>query len=156
MRAFAIFVISALVVAVSGVAVILLAQSSSDFDPELHFEFPGMGAMVGGFIVFVSEAVIVAIVSARRHQLAEWLAGFAGVVLGIVPYWIMFGWLNATACGPTYICTPDSSAGEVLAAAVQAVVLMVVPVAGMVFLAVGLVAKAGSKRRLPARPAGPG
>jgi hypothetical protein len=140
-RVFAIFVVSALVVAVSGIAVILYAQSINDFDPELHIEFHGMGAMFGGFIVFVVEALIVAIVSVRRHRLTEWLAGFAGVVVGILPYWIMFGWLNTTGCGPTYVCLPDPGAGEILAGAAQSAVLLAVPVAAAIFLVVGLVSR---------------
>ena len=151
MRALAIFVTGALIVAVSGIAVILWAQSANDFDPELHYEFHGMGAMFVGLLVFATEAVIVAVVSVRRYRLTEWVAGYAGVVVGIVPYWIMFTRLNATACGPTYVCPPDPGAGEILIAAAESLVLMAVPVAGVIFLAVGLAQLAGR----PSSPRGP-
>ena len=125
MRAFAIFVGSALGVGVSGIAVILWAQSAGDFDRSYHPLIVGVGALLVGFLVFASEALIVAIVAVRRRRLVEWLAGYAGVMVGIVPYWIMFERANGS--------------GAYLVNAPIGLVVLATPVAGLIFVVVGLV-----------------
>jgi hypothetical protein len=139
-RALAIFVGSALGVAVSGIAVILWAQDGGDFNRVDHPLIVGAGALLVGFLVFVSEALIVAIVAVRRRQLVEWLAGYSGVMVGIVPYWIMFERANGS--------------GAYLANAPIGLFVLAAPTAGLVFVVVGLVRLALGPST-PPEPAGP-
>jgi hypothetical protein len=113
---------------------------------------PGLGMFFQGFIIFVIEAVILGIVSAQR-RLGEWLAGYAGVVLGSAPFFVLCHHYYATACG-WGSCPPSPAVLDLLFFGAGEALILVAPVAGVVFLVIGdirLVARRG-RRNLPPRP----
>ena len=102
-----------------------------------HFYFAGFQTGYVGAAVFLIEAVVLGVVAAWRRSLAETLAGYAGVVLGTVPINILAHYYLATVyrwgeCPPA----PDTAGLLVNGFAGLAIVA---PVAGVIFLVIGLV-----------------
>jgi hypothetical protein len=136
-RALWIFLISFVVIAVGGAALVMVMAAGGDFDPVAHFEFHGMATMFVGFIAYFIATIPLAILAASHRKVGEWAAGYAGTVLGIVPYWVLQVWLNATTCGSGYLCSEPDLGHDLVMPVVWGVLVAAAPVAGLVYLVVG-------------------
>jgi hypothetical protein len=122
------------VVAISGALIVEVGHALGDFD---HFYFAGIQTLYVGAAAFLIEAVVLGVVAAWRQSLAETLAGYAGVVLGTVPVNALAHYDLATVCRWGK-CPPAPDTWGLLANALAGLII-VAPVAGAIFLVIGLV-----------------
>jgi hypothetical protein len=137
MRALWIFLISFVVVAVGGAALVFAMAAGGDFNPVEHFEFHGLATLLAGFLAYFIATIPLAILAASHRKVGEWAVGYAGTVLGIVPFWVLQVWLNATTCGPGYLCSDPDLGHDLVMPVVWGVLVAAAPVAGLVYLVVG-------------------
>ena len=156
MRAVAVLLLGLVIVGLSGVAVAVYSNSTGDFDPELHYEFHGLGAAILGFIVFAIEVVALGVVASRDRNVRVWLAGYAGVALGIVPYFALYAYFNAAICPPTYVCPPPPTVIEAIAQGVGLALTLAAPFAAVVFGIIGAVFYVRTPRTAAPSPTTPG
>ena len=137
-RSLAMFLLCFGVVALSGVLIVEVGHAWGDFD---HFYFAGVQTLYVGATVWLIEAVVLGVVSAWHRSVAETLAGYAGVVFGTVPINALAHYNLATVCMWGQ-CPPAPDAGGLLANAFAGLAI-VAPVAGAIFLVIGLVRMRG-------------
>ena len=133
-RPIAMFLLCFGVVGLSGVLIVEAGHAWGDFD---HFYFAGVQTLYLGATAFLIEAIVLGIVAAGRRSLAETLAGYAGVVLGTVPVNALAHYDLATVCRWGQ-CPPAPNTAGLLANALAGLII-VAPVAGVIFLVIGLV-----------------
>jgi len=137
-RPLAMFLLCFGIVALSGALIVEVGHAQGDFD---HFYFAGFQTLYVGTTAFLIEAVVLGVMAAWRRSLAETLAGYAGVVLGTVPVNVLAHYDLATVCRWGQ-CPPAPDAGGLLANAFAGLAI-VAPVAGAIFLVIGLVRMRG-------------
>lgn len=140
------------VVALSGVVVVEAGRASGDYD---HMWFAGSGTSLTLTSVFLLETVVLGIISAHGGIRPEWLAGYAGVVLGSVPIIALHRYDIATACGSGWSsCPPSPAVIDLLSQGVLGALIYAAPVAGVIFLVFGRLASVGRSTRndLPTPP----
>jgi hypothetical protein len=96
------FLVAFAVVAASGVMQALWANARGGFDLGGFLSgLSSLGTFVLASAVFSIEAVVIAVVTARHRRVRVWLAAYAGVVLGVAPFFALAAVFENASCAAT-------------------------------------------------------
>jgi hypothetical protein len=90
------FLVAFAVVAASGVMIAVAENARGSFDSRESFHW--LGDAILALVVISIEAVVAAVITARRRRVREWLAAYVGVVLGVAPFFALTSVFRNASC----------------------------------------------------------